>query len=346
MARPFLHSRLINSPFGDPGVYVGLMFEKRGLLFDLGDLQPLSDRRLLRVDHVFVSHTHMDHFTGLDRLVRIFLGREKTLHLFGPPGFVDRVGHKLAAYTWNLVGNFPTDFTLIVGEFGSDGMLTQARLRCRAEFDPEPLDSLTATNGVLVDEANYRVRAAVLDHGIPCLGFAVEEHRHVNVWKNRVEAMGFRVGPWLRELKLAILRDDPDETPFRVWWREDGDIRETERPLGELKTELTRIVPGQKIAYVTDVAWSEDNSAAIVALARNADLLYIETPFLDQDAELAARKRHLTAAQAGRLAREAGVQRMIPFHFSPRHSDREDALRREAEAAFTGKTTLHAADAI
>ena len=346
VARPILHSRLVNPPFGDPGVYVGFMFEKRGLLFDLGDLQPLSDRKLLRVRQVFVSHTHMDHFTGLDRLVRIFLGREKTLHLFGPPGFIDRVSHKLAAYTWNLVASYPTDFTLMVGEFGTGGTLTRARLRCRGAFKPEKLDPMATRNGVLVDEANYRVQAAVLDHGIPCLGFAVEEHRHVNIWKNRVEAMGFRVGPWLRDLKQAILRDDPDDFPFRVRWREDGTTRETQRPLGELKAELTQIVPGQKIAYVTDVAWNKDNRAAILALARDADLFYIEAAFLEEDAELAARKRHLTAAQAGWLAREAGAKRMIPFHFSPRYSDREDALRHEAEATFTGTTKLRGASAI
>jgi ribonuclease Z len=208
------------------------------------------------------------------------------------------------------------------------------------------LDQVEARNGLLVDEANYRVYALVLDHGIPCLGFAVEEHRHVNVWKNRVEAMGFRVGPWLRDLKQAILRDDPDDTPFRVQWREDGSIHEAQRPLGELKAELTRIVPGQKIAYVTDVAWNEDNRAAILTLARAADIFYVEAAFLDEDAEVAASKRHLTAAQAGWLAREAGAKRMVPFHFSPRYSDREDALRLEAEASFTGTAKPRGASTI
>ena len=331
--RPLIHSRLINPPFGDPGVYLEFMFERRGMLFDLGDLQPLSDRRLLRVSHIFVSHTHMDHFAGFDRMIRILLGRDRTLHLFGPPGFIERVWHRLASYTWNLVGNFTTDLVLAVGEYSGGTDVTRARLSCRNCFGAEPLDPSPAANGVLLDLPDHRVRAAVLDHGIPCLGFTVEQKRHVNIWKNKVEDVGFRVGPWLRELKQAILRDSPPDTPFRVHWRDAGGVeREAVHPLGELQDRLTNIVPGQKITYVTDVSWSESNHAAIVELARGSDKFYIEAPFLDADAALAAAKNHLTAAQAGRLAREAGVKRMIPFHFSPRYSGREAELRQEAEA--------------
>jgi len=68
--------------------------------------------------------------------------------------------------------------------------------------------------------------------------------------------------------------------------------------------------------------------------SRDADELFIETPFLDQDAEVAARAFHLTAAQAGSLARRAGVKRLVPFHFSPRYLGREQEIREEARRAF------------
>lgn len=100
--RPTFHPNLVNGSTGDLALFVDCLFERRALLFDLGDIHALPPRKLLRISHVFVTHAHMDHFIGFDWLLRILLGRERDLHLFGPPGFVAQVEHKLSAYTWNL----------------------------------------------------------------------------------------------------------------------------------------------------------------------------------------------------------------------------------------------------
>ena len=334
--KPLFHPRLVNDPFGDPGLYVDFLFERRALLFDLGDLSPLSARQLLRVGHAFVSHTHMDHFAGFDALLRILLGRSKVLHLFGPPGFIERVEHKLAAYTWNLVANYESDLVVRATEVHPGGRSLAAELRSRTGFRREPLDSPPLAAGVLLDEEGFQIRAAFLDHQIPCLAFALEEKFHVNVWKSGLEELGLPTGPWLRPLKSAVARGEPDDTPVAVRWSENGSSRERVVSLGELRQKVLRIVPGQKIAYVTDAVYSPANADAIVDLARGADVLYIETAFTHEEEKRAAEKHHLTARQAGWLARAAGARRLVPFHFSPKHCEEGERLLREAIEAFEG----------
>jgi ribonuclease Z len=97
------------------------------------------------------------------------------------------------------------------------------------------------------------------------------------------------------------------------------------------------VTPGQKIAYVTDVADTVANRQASVRLALNADVLFIEAAFAEADAALAAERAHLTTAAAGSIARAAAVRRVEPFHFSPRYSGQEARLLNEVMAAFAGR---------
>lgn len=94
-------------------------------------------------------------------------------------------------------------------------------------------------------------------------------------------------------------------------------------PLGALKAGVLQFVPGEKICYVTDVAFKPRNVERICALAADASQLFIETPFLEEDGRHGASKLHLTARQAGGIARLAGARRVVPFHFSPRYDQRE-----------------------
>jgi ribonuclease Z len=278
----------------------------------------------------------MDHFIGFDQMLRVCLGREKELHLFGPFRITDQVAHKLSAYTWNLVENYPADFHVVVTEVGERNLKT-TRFRTRAAFRPEETTTAPFSEGLLLDEPGFRARCVHLDHKIPCLGYTLEEKAHINILKNRLEEQGLPIGPWLKELKEAILREEPDEKPFRIWWKGEGRVEERWRPLGELKREIVLIAPGQKITYVTDVVYHPENARKIIDLARGSDLLFIESSFLQEDAARAAEKYHLTTEQAGRLAYEAGVKQVVPFHFSAKYNREGDRLLREVQAAFRGE---------
>jgi ribonuclease Z len=335
--RPNFQPRLVNGPFADPGLHVDLLFERRALLFDLGDLGALPPRKILRTTHVFVTHTHMDHFVGFDRLLRVCLGRERPLVLFGPSGFIDQVQHRLASFTWNLVENYAVDLDITACEVAADGTgLRRAGFNSRERFARQDRGTVALRDGLLLDEPAFRVRCAVLDHQIPCLGFALQEAMHVNVWRNRLEELGLAPGAWLREAKRAVLDGAPDDTTIRAQGPENGLAGERRVSLGRLRETALQCVTGQKIAYVSDVAWHSDNVRRIVRLADQADLLFIESTFLDRDRTEACRKSHLTARQAGEIARQAAVRELVPFHFSPRYSDCESAVRDEARAAFQG----------
>jgi ribonuclease Z len=334
--RPIFTPELVNGAFGDPALLIDFKFVRRALLFDIGDVGRLPTRKLLRVSDIFISHAHMDHFAGFDRLLRVCLGRSKGVHLYGPPQFLDRVEHKLAAYTWNVVQNYATEFTVTAHELLPDWRMNSARFRSRCRFVREASSESSAPDGVLLAEPELRVRATLIDHETPCLAFTLEESTHINIWKSKLAELGLPTGPWLQELKAAVLAGVPDDTPIRAAWHDRHGSHERVVALGELKANVVRLVPGQKICYVTDAAYTEANMSRIVALAARSDLLFIEAAFLHEDLELARGRFHLTARQAGELAHAAGVSFAVPFHFSPRYMDRELELREQFAGAFRG----------
>ncbi|MGO9512827.1 MAG: ribonuclease Z [Steroidobacteraceae bacterium] len=328
--RPIFQADLVNRSFGDPGVLVDLKFERRAILFDIGDIRALPTRKLLRVSDVFVSHTHMDHFSGFDHLLRVCLGRDRGVSLYGPEKFITHLEHKLAAYTWNLVENYETEFVVLAHEIDSRGCVRRARFSSARRFERETLPDTSAPEGVLLEAPLFRVRSVPLEHhDITVLAFAFEESVHINVWKSRLDDLHLPTGPWLTELKQRVRGGAPDSTRIRIHWRTRNGPHVEEMELGELKQKVLEFVPGQKICYVTDVADNERNRGALAAFLQGADLLFIEAVFLNADQAHAERKAHLTARAAGTIARTAGVKSAVPFHFSPRYLGRESELRAE-----------------
>jgi ribonuclease Z len=329
--KPIFHPRLVNDVFGDPGLLVQFLYEKRALLFDLGDISTIPNGTLLKVSDVFVSHTHIDHFVGFDHLLRIVFGRGKTLRLYGPKNFIANVEGKLAGFTWNLVDRYSQSITLEVTEVHEDHML-RARFRAVDQFKRSDERREPFNNGLLLADPLFSVHTTVLEHRVPCLGFALKEMFHVNIRKERLDAAGFPVGAWLNDLKKAILENKPDDFSVRVPVNGRSEFKEL--PLGTLKEDLILVSPGQKIGYVVDTVYNERNKSRIVDLVRDADLFYCESPFIAEEEQRGQERCHLTSRQAGLLAGEAGVGQLRTFHYSPKHMGRKMQLQEEAQAAF------------
>ena len=336
---PSFCSYLVNDVFGDPGVYVEVRWSKRALLFDLGHNDGLGPTRLLRTNEIFVSHTHMDHFIGFDAVLRVALGRGKTVRLFGPPGLINNVQGKLQGYTWNLVDGYP--LTLDVQEFDTQE-IRRALFRAtdgfrQAEQPARPLVPEPATGHFTVlNDPMFTVSAVSLNHRIPSFAYCLEEQFHINVNKQKLHEAGLPVGAWLKDVKQYIWQGRPGDFRFTVTLYDEHRRHEREFVLGEMKERFLTISRGQKIVYVVDARYDEENEAKIVALAQGADLFYCESPYLDIDADKARDRYHLTARQAGLMARKAQARDLVVFHFSPRYTGQGEALEREAMEAFQG----------
>jgi ribonuclease Z len=322
--RPTFHTKLINGYFEDPGLLVSFAFEKRALLFDLGELHRLTAKELLKVTHVFVSHTHIDHFIGFDRLLRIVLGRNKTIKLFGPPGFINNVEGKLNAYTWNLI----KDHTLVldVTEI-HQSVLKRKIYSCVNGLLPGVFQSEEPFTGIIVKEPRFTIFTDCLDHKIPSLGFRLEERFHINMIKEKMDALNIPPGPWINRFKQALFENKDPNSLFFV-------SPEKAYPLGELSRSIAAITPGQKIAYITDVVFNDQNCERMIRLAKEVNVLFIESAFLHEDKEMAARKYHLTTVQAGTIGRLSGAGDIKVFHFSTRYMYKGHVLINEAREAF------------
>ncbi|MGD9850409.1 MAG: ribonuclease Z [Nitrospirales bacterium] len=332
---PSFSPHLVNDPFGDPGLYIEVRWSRRALLFDLGDTASLSPTSLLRVQDIFLSHTHMDHFIGFDRLIRVALGRGKRLRFFGPPGLIANIEGKLRGYTWNLVDGYP--LSLEVREFHPD-RIALAEFHAKDGFLCHHLPEIPADHsGVfpVLQEPALSIRAGALNHRIPSLAFALEEPFHININKVRLHQAGLPVGSWLKDVKQCIWEGRPDSHVLHASLYMEHRQETRTFTLGELKERFVTISRGQKIAYVVDCRYDTENERKIIDLCRDADTLFCEAPFLEQDREKAKSRYHLTANQAGVLGAQANVQQLVVFHFSPRYTGQGDLIRQEAHEAFT-----------
>jgi ribonuclease Z len=307
MTIPF-ELEFVNGLSGDPAVYLFNPRAAESLLFDLGSLDGFSHRKLLKVRNVFVSHTHVDHFIGFDRLLRVNIPHRREVRLFGPKGFVDQVYHKIKGYTWNLLD--PGQITFEVVEIDKE-FLTRAKLVNDNGFEPTRVkEKITSApdEPILIyhEVAGVHIYASILDHGTPSIAYKYMLPPRTQVDAERIKQDGLSEGAWIREVQLCEATGE--NRPISI-----GGQQYLTRDLAD-----KYLIPLESVAvgYLTDIAFSKENVAKLYKLFAGLSMLIGETSFLDDDRSRAFEKKHLTTKMTSLIAAAVGAKDFKPFHFS------------------------------
>jgi len=165
----------------------------------------------------------------------------------------------------------------------------------------------------VLDRETYAVETFRTDHGTRSVGYAlVEADRKGRFDRERAEELGVPVGPKFSDLH--------EGNPVEL---DDGTVVRPEQVVGDPR-------PGRRVVYTGDTRPVD----ATVAAAAEADLLVHDGTFANRDAERARATGHSTAGEAGRIAREAGVRRLVLTHVSSRYPGDASELRADATEAY------------
>jgi ribonuclease Z len=270
-----------------------LRWDELGFLFDPGEGTQrqfaFADLAASSVDHICITHFHGDHCLGLAGMIqRLSLDNvPHPIHIHFPESgaaFVDRMQHASIYYPSPAL-----------------------HLHLAPVSDRQGLQLIYETEKLLLS-------VHPLDHGVPTIGYRLEEKGKLAFIPEKLEALGIR-GPLVGELQ----RKGQLEVDGKVVTR----------------AEVTRPKAGQSFALVMDTR----PCAGAVELARNVDLLVMEATYTAEDQELANAHHHSSAADAARVAKEAGAKQLAITHFSQRYDSVEQHLA-EARAIFPATVAL------
>jgi ribonuclease Z len=322
-ARICTEFRLVNGSTGDPVLLAEYPLPGHTLLFDGGENDRLSLGRLKELEAVFITHHHMDHFVGLDRIFRANRDRDGTLLVFGPVNTIERVHARITAYDHGFY-----DFeklALDVREL-TPGKVRRAVMEFKKHF-PEPVVAEEKWKGPVVwGNDSLSVEAVQTDHTVPGWAYALVEKPGWHPDPVKLAKGSLRPGAWLEGVLKQLRANTALDTPVEIQGGSFG--------LGKLAEMYFARTEGSRVTYVTDTLWSSTSKPRLTKLAQGAQRLYCDSYYAPQELDRAKKYRHMIATHAAELAVAAGVGELVLIHFADKYAGRYWELIQAAQAVF------------
>lgn len=323
--------KILGRPGKDNALLVRINSGKKyyRLLFDCGEglLNGLKYSEIASIDHLFFSHFHLDHAAGFDYFLRRNYDRaSKPVYIWGPEGTIKIIHNRLRGFTWNLVDGIPG--TWQVNDINSQSILS-SKFYTSESFAKKHRVKPSPFNSTIIDNGDFKVEAVILNHIIPSVAYRITEKESFNISKKALVKGNFLQGNWLEKVK-----------DFSFDENEKISSGEELFTLRELRKLLLVRQKGGSISYLTDFIYDRASKSRARNLIKNCDTVICESQYSNDDAELAKKNFHLTAAQAAGLAKSANTGKLILFHISERYKKNEDYLRLINEAGKIFPNTL------
>jgi len=265
-----------------------LEMKGRHFLIDCGEGTQMQLRKyrlkFTKINHVFISHLHGDHFYGLIGFLSTLgiLGRTKDLHVYGPKGLKEIITLQL-----RLTSSY-NEYHIVFHELESK------------------------SSELIFEDEKVRVFTIPLKHRVYTNGFLFKE-------KIGDRKLNIKVVKQYKEIEVCDYQNLKNGKDFVL---ENGTVLVNE-------TLTNAPTPPLSYAFCSDTKYKEN----ITEIIKNIDLLYHESTFLEDRADLAKKTMHSTALEAAKIAKLAQVKKLIIGHYSSRYKDLS-LFKKEAKTVF------------
>ncbi len=168
----------------------------------------------------------------------------------------------------------------------------------------------------IAEDKEYEVWAVNAKHRETCIAFFAKEKDKNKIDLEYLKKFGLGQSKVLGELQKG------------------KDIVFNNKKISHKKATYTK--PGKKITYITDTQYTKP----LVELAKNSDILICEATFIENDRESADVSTHMTAGEAGKLAKSSKSKKLVLTHFSTRYKSKAEHLK-EAKKEFENTVLGH-----